>query len=332
MSEAKRDVCGIGNAMVDVVRHVDDEFLESRGFVKGSMTLIDADWAAELLKNAGSDALSSSGGSAANTMACLASLGGAGVYLGKVRHDALGELFRKDMRASGVEFDVPAAESGPGTGVCMVFVSPDAQRTMLTYLGASATFSPADIDAQAIQAAQVTYLEGYLWDPEPAKQAFLEAADLAHRAGRRVSLTLSDSFCVDRHRKEFLKLVAEHVDILFGNQDEIVSLYQATDLDTALKKVAEDCGLAAVTCGAQGSVVLAEGKRFEIQAPRVERALDTTGAGDSYAAGFLYGVCRGYPPDECGSLGGAVAARIICCFGARPQGSLRSLAADVRHL
>ncbi len=330
MSEAKWDVCGIGNAMVDVVCHVDDEFLKAHGMIKGSMTLIDADRATELLENAGPDAERCSGGSAANTMACLASLGGAGVYLGKVRQDSLGDLFRKEIRASGIEFDVPAAEGGPGTGVCMVFVSPDAQRTMMTYLGASATFSPGDLDQQAIRAARITYLEGYLWDPEPAKKAFLEAADLAHRAGRRVSLTLSDSFCVDRHRAEFMKLVAEHVDILFGNQDEVVSLYRVSDLDAALEMAAKDCELVAITRGAHGSVVLAGGKRFEIESPLVERVMDTTGAGDSYAAGFLYGICRDLAPEKCGQLGGQVAARIICCFGARPQGSLRSLTSDAR--
>jgi sugar/nucleoside kinase (ribokinase family) len=321
---SERDVLGIGNALLDVVCHVDDAFLEEEGLSKGAMTLIDAG-RAESLYAMMKTRVEVSGGSVANTMAGLASLGGRGVYLGKVKDDVVGRTFQRDIRASGVDFDVPLAASGPPTGRCMVFVTPDAQRTMQTYLGASATFCPDDVDADAIRSALITYLEGYLFDPEPAKQAFFKAAEIAHQAGRKVALSLSDPFCVDRHRTAFRELVAGHVDILFANEDEVVSLYEADDFPAALPQLQEQCELAAVTLGEKGSAVVAGDRMVQVAAQRVPQVVDTTGAGDLFASGFLFGLIRGVAAEECGRLGSLVAAEIISHYGARPETPLRDL-------
>ena len=315
---------GIGNAIVDVLADTDDDFLMRHGLAKGTMTLIDAGRAAELYGLL-AETVECSGGSAANTMVGLASLGSRAGYIGKVRDDPLGGVFARELRKTGCEFRTPPASTGPGTGRCVVLVTPDAQRTMQTFLGVSATLAPEDVDAELIAGARVTYLEGYLWDPPPAKQAFVEAARLAHSAGRKVALSLSDPFCVERHRGEFRDLVENHVDLLFANEAEIVSLYEADGFDSALGSLRGACELAALTRGGAGSVVLAGERTIEIPAVAVERVIDTTGAGDLYAAGFLHGYCRGDEPGECGRIAGIAAGEIIGHFGARPERRLAEL-------
>jgi sugar/nucleoside kinase (ribokinase family) len=324
MADPQRDVCGIGNAMVDVVSYTYESFLRDNNLVKGAMTLIDAQRADDLYSKT-ADCVECPGGSAANTMAGLASLGASGIYIGKVRDDSLGKVFQENIRASGVDFEVPPARSGPGTGRCMVFVTPDAERTMQTFLGASATLAPEDIDPDSVRSARIVYLEGYMWDPEPAKRAFLKAADIAHQAGRKVALSLSDSFCVDRHRSEFRELVDHHVDILFANEDEIVSLYHAADIEDALAEASRHCALLAITRGDKGSVVVSETRKIVIEAEPVAQVVDTTGAGDLYASGFLLGLSRGHEVAECGRLGSLAAAEIVSHFGARPQRLLQDL-------
>jgi len=324
-NDPELDVVGLGNAIVDVLADTDDAFLDAHGLTKGAMTLVDADQAERLYRLV-SDPVECSGGSAANTMVGLVSLGSRAGYIGKVREDDLGAVFSRDIRAAGVAFDAEPAHSGPPTARCLVLVSPDAQRTMLTFLGASALLSPADVDPAMIRAAKVTYLEGYLWDPPPAKEAFLEAARVAHAAGRQVALSLSDSFCVERHRQEFLDLVENHVDILFANEDEIVSLYQASGFDDAVAQLKGHCQCAALTRGSAGAVVLHGETRVEVPAEPVDDVVDTTGAGDLFAAGFLHGLIRGVEPATCARLGAIAAAEAISHFGARPQRSLEQLA------
>jgi sugar/nucleoside kinase (ribokinase family) len=328
MSDPSRRVLGIGNAIVDVLAHTDEQFLARFGLAKGSMTLIDPERAVELYGEMGAT-LECSGGSAANSMAGLASLGGDAAYVGKVRDDALGEVFRRDIQAAGVRFETAPAETGPPTGRCLIFVTPDAQRTMQTLLGASATLQPEDVVETDVRDSAIVFLEGYLWDPEPAKRAFLRAAEIAHAAGRKVALSLSDPFCVERHREEFRDLVANHVDVLFANEDEVVSLYRTSDLPGALAGLRGKCQVAAVTRGARGSVILGDGEAIEIAAHPVERVVDTTGAGDLYAAGFLFGLAEGLDLASCGRLAGLAAAEIIGHFGARPETSLKALAAEV---
>jgi sugar/nucleoside kinase (ribokinase family) len=271
-----------------------------------------------------------SGGSAANTIVGVASFGGRGHYVGKVRDDQLGEVFAHDLRSVGVEFTTPAATSGPSTGRCLVVVTPDAQRTLNTYLGAAVHLGPADIDARLIARGRVLYLEGYLFDPPAAQQAFRVAAEHAHAAGRKVALTLSDPFCVDRHRAAFLDLVEHHVDILFANEAEILSLYQVRDFDAALARVRHHCEVAALTRSARGSVIVAGADVHTVKAAPVSKVVDTTGAGDLYAAGFLFGLSRGLDPTACGRLGSLAAAEIISHGGARPLTPLASLAGPVR--
>jgi sugar/nucleoside kinase (ribokinase family) len=321
MNEPVLDVIGIGNAIVDVLAEVDDETLQRRGVTKGAMTLIDAERAEALYAQRGRS-VERSGGSAANTMVGIASLGGKSAYVGKVGADPLGELFRRDLRGAGVLHDTPAADGGPSTGRCMVWVTPDAQRTMLTYLGASATLTPDDIVPDSVRSARVTYLEGYLWDPPPAKRAFLEAAEIAHGAGRKVALSLSDPFCVERHREEFRELVAGRIDILFANEDEIVSLYEAESFDAALRSVRGACEIAALTRGAGGSVVVAGETTTRVEAEPVARVVDTTGAGDLYASGFLFGLTSGRDIATSARIGGIAAAAVLGRFGARPDTSL----------
>jgi sugar/nucleoside kinase (ribokinase family) len=324
MADEPLDVVGIGNAIVDVIAHADDGFLAKHRLNKGAMTLIDAARAEQIYAVMG-PGIECSGGSAGNTMAGLASLGGRGAYIGKVRDDQLGQVFRHDIRAAGIAFDTPSAQSGPPTARCLILVTPDAQRTMNTYLGACIELGPEDIDPFAIGAAQVTYLEGYLWDPPRAKEAFLKAADLAHAAGRKVALSLSDPFCVDRHRFEFRDLVKNHIDILFANEAEILSLYEAKDFDHAVAAVRQVCELAALPRSAAGSVVITRDGVHAVKAAAVARVVDTTGAGDLYASGFLYGLTRAMPPAECGRLGAIAAAEVIAHFGARPETPLKDL-------
>ncbi len=323
---ATHNVVGIGNAIVDILVHADDDFLVANGLTKGSMTLIDAARADELYGRMG-PAIEISGGSAANTMAGVASLGGRAAYIGKICTDQLGEVFRHDIRAIGVDFETAPVVGAPPTARSLIVVTPDGQRTMNTMLGACVELGPADIDEPAITGAQVTYMEGYLWDKPTAKEAFLKAATIAHDAGRRVSLTLSDTFCVERHRDSFRDLVAGHVDILFGNEHEVMALYQVGSLDEAVDAVRGECEVAAITRGAKGSLILNGDERFEVAAEPVARIVDSTGAGDLYAAGFLYGFTDGRHPAECGRLGSIAAAEVISHIGARPEGSLAKLTA-----
>jgi sugar/nucleoside kinase (ribokinase family) len=322
---AALDVVGIGNAIVDVSAHTDEAFLGREGLPKGAMTLVDAARVEALYRKMG-PAIESSGGSAGNTMAGIASLGGTGGYIGKVRDDLLGEVFRHDITAIGVKFETPPASEGPGTARCLILVTPDGQRTMATYLGACVEFGPEDIDPALIAAAQVTYLEGYLFDPPRAQQAFRIAARAAHTAGRKVALSLSDPFCVGRHRAAFRELVMGEVDVLFANEHEICSLYETDDFDAAAEAVRGHVAIAALTRSEKGSVVLSGGESHTIAAA-VARVVDTNGAGDLYAAGFLYGLTRGLPLPKCGALGSLCAAEIISHVGARPEVGLHELAA-----
>jgi sugar/nucleoside kinase (ribokinase family) len=329
MNSAAIDVVGIGNAIVDVIAHADERFLAEEALEKGAMTLIDAARAESLYRKMG-PAIESSGGSAGNTMAGIASLGGSGGYIGKVRDDVLGDVFRHDITAIGVRFDTPAASAGPGTARCLIMVTQDGQRTMATYLGACVELGPEDIAANMIEAAQVIYLEGYLFDPPRAQQAFRQAAAIAHRSGRRVALSLSDPFCVGRHRTAFRELVSGEVDILFANEHEICSLYETDDFLAAAASVRGHVAIAALTRSEHGSVVLAGDATHTIAAAPVERVVDTTGAGDLYAAGFLYGLTHGLPLPTCGKIGSLCASEIISHVGARPEVGLEMLARQAR--
>ncbi|WP_217915856.1 adenosine kinase [Miltoncostaea marina] len=324
MAQAEFDVLGIGNAIVDVLARSEDAFLGEHGLAKGSMTLIDAAQADALYDRMG-PGVEVSGGSVANSIAGVASLGGRAAYIGKVRDDELGRIFAHDIRAAGVAFDTPPAADGPGTARCLILVTPDAQRTMSTYLGACTGLGPEDIDGERVAASAVTYLEGYLWDPPRAKEAFRVAMDAAHAAGRRVALTLSDSFCVERHRDEFLELVDGRVDVLFANEAEIRALYR-TDLEAAVAAVRGRCEIAVVTRSAEGCLVVTRDAVAEVPAKRVEHVVDTTGAGDLFAAGFLHGLTRGAPLADCARIGAVAAAEVISHYGARPETPLRDLA------
>ena len=318
------DVVGIGNALVDVIAHAGDGFLAAHGLVKGSMELIDTERAVELYAALGA-AVEMSGGSAANTMCGVASLGGRAAYLGKVGTDDLGAVFGHDLAAVGVAFRPGAPSDEVPTGRCIIVVTPDAQRTMSTYLGVSSLLGPSDLDEDVIGAGAVLYMEGYLFDRPDAKAAFRRAATVAHQHGRKVSLTLSDSFCVDRHRDDFAELVRESVDLLFGNEDELCSLYRSADLDSAITEVRRHCELVAVTTGAAGSRIVTPDGVVDVPVEPVERVLDTTGAGDLYAAGFLYGYTHGRPLAECGRIGSLAAGEVISHVGPRPLIELRTL-------
>lgn len=317
MQTPEIDVAGIGNAIVDIIAHADDSFLVQHGMPKGAMTLID-EVRAESLYAAMGPAVQLSGGSAANTIAGLASLGAATGYIGKVKDDPLGHVFRHDIRSAGVRFPTGAAPDGPATARCLIFVTPDAQRTMNTFLGASANLSPADVDEALIRSARITYLEGYLYDPPHAKAAFHRAAEIAHAAGRKVALSLSDHFCVERYRNEFRNLAELHIDYLFANESEIEALFE-TYVKSALPHLVSAVEIAAITHGAQGSLIATKNEQIRIDAAPVERVVDTTGAGDLYAAGFLFGLARGKPLAECGRLASLAAAEIISHYGGRPE-------------
>lgn len=327
MSTARFDVAGIGNAIVDIIAEAGDEFLIANGIQKGGMTLIDEPRAEELYAKMG-PAVEVSGGSCANTIAGIASLGGKGVYFGKVRDDQLGKVFQHDLKAMGVHFDTVPATDGPSTARCYILVTPDAQRSMNTFLGAAGGIGPEDIDEDLIKASAITYMEGYLWDPPRAKEAFVKASGIAHEAGRMVSLTLSDSFCVDRYRDEFRKLAKEEVDLLFANEAEIMSLYEVDTFDAALQSVRKDCKFAALTRSEAGSVIIADGEVHVVDAVKIPKIVDSTGAGDLYAAGFLFGLARGYGPVRCGQLGSLAASESISHYGPRPMTSLKDLAEE----
>jgi sugar/nucleoside kinase (ribokinase family) len=325
---AELDVIGIGNALVDVLSHADEDQVTRQGLVKGTMHLVDEARARALYEAMG-PGVEMSGGSAANTVVGVASFGGRAHYVGKVRDDQLGEVFGHDLRATGVGYDTPRATSGPPTGRCLILVTPDAQRTMSTFLGASVRLGPADVDRRLIARGKILYLEGYLFDPPEAQEAFRAAAALAHEAGRKVALTLSDPFCVERHRAAFLDLVEHHVDILFANELEICALYQVRDFDAALPHVRGHCELAALTRSAKGSVLVNGDRMHVVSAHPVEAVVDTTGAGDLYASGVLYGLAQGLDLPTCGRLGSLAAAEVIAHVGARPMVPLAELAAPV---
>lgn len=322
MSDPKFGLLAIGNALVDVLAPADEAFLEKQardhGMMRGAMTLID-ELRAEDLYDAMGQTIECSGGSAGNTMAGFGSFGGKGAYIGKVASDHLGRVFSHDMKAQGVTFRTESLDGGVATGRCLVLVAEGGERTMNTFLGAAVTLGPDDIDEELVASSQVTYLEGYLYDPPLAKQAFRLAAKTAHDAERLVSLSLSDPFCVGRHRDDFLDLVKNHVDILFANEEELKSLYQTDDFESAVRAVKGQCDIAAVTRSEKGSVIIAEGRVIEIKAAPVTRVVDTTGAGDQYAAGFLYGFTQGLGLEEAGRLGSAAAAEVIGHMGPRPE-------------
>jgi sugar/nucleoside kinase (ribokinase family) len=321
------DVVGVGNALVDVLSHESDEFLRRHRLVKGAMQLIDEARARDLYGAMGS-AVEVSGGSAANTIVGVASFGGRAHYVGKVRDDQLGEVFAHDLRSTGVGYDTPPARRGPSTGRCLIMVTPDAQRTMNTFLGASVDLGPDDIDPDLIASAKIIYLEGYLFDPPQAQEAFRVAAGVARAAGRLVALTLSDPFCVDRHRDAFRALVEGYVDVLFANEAEIRSLYEVDDFDAALQRVRRRTRIAALTRSARGSVVVAGDEVHVIDACPIDTLVDTTGAGDLYASGFLFGLSRDLDPATCGKLGSLAAAEVISHVGARPITPLAKLASE----
>ena len=328
MTSARFDVLGIGNAIVDVIARTEEDFLLEQSMHKGTMALIDEARAQSIYAAMG-PAIETSGGSAANTIVGLASLGSRSAFIGKVKDDELGRTFAHDIRAAGATYTTPLASDGPSTARCYVLVTPDGERTMNTYLGAAQGLHPADIDADLVAASAVLYLEGYLWDPKNAKDAFIKAAKIAHEAGRTVALSLSDAFCVDRWRGEFLQLMRSRtVDLIFANEAELRSLYQASDFDSAIAAVRLDVSRAVVTRSEKGCIVLSPDGIEAVPAFPVERVVDTTGAGDLFAAGFLSGLARGADDRTCGRLGALAAAEVIQHLGARPEASLRNLARE----
>ncbi|MCB9983313.1 MAG: adenosine kinase [Rhodospirillales bacterium] len=322
MSEPQLDVIAVGNALVDVLSQTDDAFIEKQnkrhGMEKGAMTLIDEARAIDLYTQM-PPGIESSGGSAANTMAGFASFGGNGAFIGKVADDDLGKIFQHDLRSLGIKFETQPLIMGAKTGRCLICVTPDAQRTMNTFLGASVELTANDIDEALIANAKITYLEGYLFDRDTAKAAFIHAAETAHAAGHRVALTLSDPFCVDRHRSDFLRLIESHIDILFANEEEIKSLFMQDNFDDAASAVSQHVEIAAMTRSEKGAVIRNGEKTYEIPAALVDEVIDTTGAGDQFAAGFLYGFTSGKDIETCGKLGALAAAEVIGHMGPRPE-------------
>jgi sugar/nucleoside kinase (ribokinase family) len=321
------DVLTMGNALVDVLAHADYDFVARTAVEPGAMTMVDAARSDEIYAEMG-PATEASGGSAANTAAAVASFGGKAAYIGRVADDAFGKVFAHDLRSAGVHFDTPFATTGSPTGRCLVIVTPDAQRTMCTFLGAGAELDESYIDETLVESAAVTYLEGYIWDPPAAKEAVRRAAAIAHRSDRRVALTLSDPFCVERHREEFRDLIEHHIDILFANEHEITMLYEVDTFDEALHQVRGHCEIAALTRGPHGSVIVAGDDVHVIDAFPTE-LVDTTGAGDAYAAGVLYGLTHGYDLATCGRLGSLGAAEVISHLGPRTIEVLSELARPV---
>jgi sugar/nucleoside kinase (ribokinase family) len=317
------DVLCIGNAIVDIIAQCDEAFLAENGIIKGAMNLIDMDRAGLLYSRMG-PAIEASGGSAGNTAAGVASFGGRAAFFGKVSQDALGDIYYHDIRAQGVSFDTQPLPGEPPTARSMIFVTPDGERSMNTYLGACVELGPEDVEADKARGAKVTYFEGYLWDPPRAKEAIRLTASHAHAAGREVSMTLSDPFCVDRYRGEFLDLMRSGtVDIVFANSHEIRSLYQTASFEAALAAIRKDCKIAAVTRSEEGSVIVRGDETFLIDAIGIEELVDTTGAGDLYAAGFLHGYTTGRSLKECGDLGSLAAGLVIQQIGPRPRQNLR---------
>ena len=323
MTPTRFDVVGLGNAIVDVLSRADDAFLDAWGIQKNAMNLIEES-RAHALTAAAKDPIITSGGSGANTIAGVASFGGKAAYIGKTANDDLGRQFRSEMASTGVPFATHPLDTGPATARSIIFVNEDGARSMNTFLGASVLFSKDDVDEEVVRAGKILYLEGYLFDKDDAKTAFIHASEIAKSSGRLVALTLSDSFCVDRHRDSFLHLVKGHVDILFANEEELLSLYQTRDFDEAISSLQADTAIAAVTRSEKGSVIIGDGD--PIAAEPVAKVVDTTGAGDQYAAGFLFGYSKGLPLATCARLGHIAAAEVISHFGPRPEVSLAGLA------
>jgi adenosine kinase len=328
MPDVKYDILGLGNAIVDVLARAEDDFLSKQGMHKGGMALIDEP-RAQAIYDAMGPAVEISGGSAANTIVGVASFGGRAAFIGKVKDDELGRAFAHDIRAAGVAFDTPPAADGPSTARCYVLVTPDGERTMNTFLGAAQDLHPNDVDPDTVASAAIIYLEGYLWDPPHAKEAFRKAAKIAHDAGRRVALTLSDAFCVDRYRAEFVDLIRSGtVDLLFANERELHSLYETADFDSAVAALRKDAALAVVTRSEKGCVVVSKQGVEAVPAAPIDRLVDATGAGDLFAAGFLFGLARGRDHRDAARLGALAAAEVIQHIGARPETSLKQLAAQ----
>jgi hypothetical protein len=321
------DVAAIGNAIVDVIAQADDAFLATHGLDKGAMMLVDEARSAALYSTMAAG-VETSGGSAGNTIAGVASLGGRAAYLGKVAKDQLGDVFAHDMRAIGAHFDTAPLVGGPATARSLINVTPDGERTMCTFLGASVEFTADDIDPAIIEAAKIVYLEGYLFDAEPARRAFAKAAGLARGAGRMLGITLSDSFVVERHRGALLGFMESQVDLVFANENEITALFETDDFDAAVNQIRSQVKLAAVTCGSKGSVIVRGDETVTIPAYPVDQVVDTTGAGDQYAAGFMFGLSQGRSLEVCGRLGSMAAAEVISHYGPRPMVSLKDLAAS----
>jgi sugar/nucleoside kinase (ribokinase family) len=325
MSEIHYDVVGIGNAIVDIIGRCDDAFLTRHGAPKGHMRLVDAHMATKLYDAMG-PAVEISGGSAANAMVGVASFGGRAAFIGKVADDEFGRIFAHDIRAAGVAFNTPPAIGGAPTARSLILVTPDGERTMNTFLGVSPELNQGEVDARVVRAAHIVYLEGYLFDRPEAKEAFRQAAEIAAKAERRVALSLSDGFCVGRHRAEFLELIRSHIDILFANEQEITALYETSSFDEAARRVRADTALAVLTRSAKGSVIVANGSTLSIPPEPVMRVVDATGAGDLYAAGFLFGLAAGCELKIAGQLASLAAAEIISHVGARPMKPLAALA------
>ena len=324
------DVLTVGNAIVDIIARCDDQFLIDNKITKAAMNLIDAE-RAELLYSRMGPALEASGGSAGNTAAGAASLGARAAYFGKVAEDQLGEIFAHDIRAQGVHYQTKPKGKFPPTARSMIFVTDDGERSMNTYLGACVELGPEDVESDVVADAKVTYFEGYLWDPPRAKEAIRECARIAHENSREVSMTLSDSFCVGRYRAEFLDLMRSGtVDIVFANKQEALSLYETDDFEEALNKIAKDCKIAAVTMSEDGAVILKGSERWYVDAIRINEVVDTTGAGDLFASGFLYGYTQGRTLEDCGKLGCLAAGIVIQQIGPRPMKSLAEAAREAK--
>lgn len=323
MTDAALDVLCIGNAIVDVIARVEDSFVQRHGLVKGSMNLIDESRAEDLYADMG-QAIEVSGGSAGNTAAGIASFGGRAGYFGKIKDDQLGTIYRHDMRAQGVRFDSIAATDGPATARSFILVTPEGERTMNTYLGACVNLTTADIDGAVVSSAKVTYMEGYLWDRPEAKEAFKRAAKIARASQRMTSITLSDSFCVERHRDSFLDLIRNDIDIVFANESEIKSLYLTQNFDGALRAIQKDCPIAVLTRSADGCVIVKGDSAHSSPAFPVSKVVDVTGAGDLFAAGFLFGLTNGKALPQCAQLGALAAAEVISHIGARPEVNLKA--------
>lgn len=318
------DVVAVGNAIVDVLAKVDNKFLDKHHLKKGSMTLIDQEQAERIYKDM-PPSLEKSGGSAANTIAGIVSLGGKAAFIGKVKQDDLGKIFTHDLQSLGVHYTTSASKHGLSTARCLVSVTPDAERTMATFLGATREITKDDIDESVISTAKVTYLEGYLWDEQHAKDAMREAVRIAVKHGREIALSLSDPFCVTRHKEELLELITSHVDILFANEAEIKELLDVDDVTEALEQLSKMCKVCAITLGGHGSIVIADSEAHRIEAGKNLNVVDTTGAGDLYASGFLYGYTHGYSIPQCGKIATIAASEVIQHIGARPEVSLKDL-------